>query len=455
MRLLSYLIYITCPACDVETIIDETRSYSNIRQTSRLDEFIIQALKAMLHEKSRGVQKVTNSNKTRAHSKVATALRLVCSDRILSTSKNMPVIDDCSQTSISHPQSPFSSAFMQSSIIDFGPKSIISIQPSGDKKNEDSSQIDVKPNSLHTSFSGSHDSIQLYERNAGMQWTRTRVKALESQIRSITSNTSQHGANIGINITKDMLCDARFIAQVELKFLIVRMKGIICAIDQHAADERIGLERLEKALLDKVCGNSHDSDKKILVQLSKKKNIALDELFKYVPLQQPHVFNVSPTQIQTIENHKKTINNWKFNFTVNSCNEEVTLNGVPGICDKVACSKDFVAFLQAIETRSTDVSLVRPAFVKRALSSYACRYAIMFGDPLSDDQCTKIITDLSKCDMSFICAHGRPSIVPLIDLDNSLWNEEDTKKSVKSTHLPVDSEHAPQRFYSEKYTNYC
>jgi DNA mismatch repair protein MLH3 len=50
------------------------------------------------------------------------------------------------------------------------------------------------------------------------------------------------------------------------------------------------------------------------------------------------------------------------------------------------------------------------------LNSRACRSAIMFNDPLDKNQCKQLIRDLSRCAFPFICAHGRPSLVPLVEL---------------------------------------
>ncbi|CAI7629463.1 unnamed protein product [Penicillium pancosmium] len=50
------------------------------------------------------------------------------------------------------------------------------------------------------------------------------------------------------------------------------------------------------------------------------------------------------------------------------------------------------------------------------LNSRACRTAIMFNDPLSIDECKTIVTRLAQCAFPFQCAHGRPSMIPLLDL---------------------------------------
>jgi len=42
--------------------------------------------------------------------------------------------------------------------------------------------------------------------------------------------------------------------------------------------------------------------------------------------------------------------------------------------------------------------------------------AIKFGDELSLSDCVRLIRQLSRCRLPFQCAHGRPSLVPLINV---------------------------------------
>ena len=447
----SFLLYITCPPNDVQVILDETRSYSQITQRERLDKFIIQALKSKLNKDAcTSSENHSIYNDTMVGSKIRTAKntgsRLVYSKQI-STSKKIsknqePLFDDDD----SSPSSPFSSAFMEDLIIDWKKSSTEPIPPN-DKTKYIAGSIQHHGSIKENKVSEPSEKIEFPDFDNGMQWTRTRIKALESQIRTL-ANVNESSMNVGINITKDMLSTAKFIAQLDCKFIIVNMKGIICAIDQHAADERIGLERLEKALLDKISTANNNSDEKVILNLSKKEHISSDDLIKYVPIQKSKVIHLSVSQLQTIRNHKQTLNDWKFNLILSKGSLEVTLIGVPGIGDRVASSNDFIQFLQAIERRSTDVSLVKPAFVKRALASYACRYAIMFGDSLSDRQCINMISELSKCDMSFMCAHGRPSVVPLVDLSMIEANNVVTNKSIfeKKRNDQFDNREVPLRF---------
>lgn len=59
-----------------------------------------------------------------------------------------------------------------------------------------------------------------------------------------------------------------------------------------------------------------------------------------------------------------------------------------------------------------------PQALMELFQSKACRSAIKFGDKLATDEAEMLIENLSKCMFPFQCAHGRPSMVPLIDLAN-------------------------------------
>ena len=42
----------------------------------------------------------------------------------------------------------------------------------------------------------------------------------------------------------------------------------------------------------------------------------------------------------------------------------------------------------------------------------------MFNDELTVAECTSLIRRLAECSLPFQCAHGRPSMAPLVDLGN-------------------------------------
>ena len=46
----------------------------------------------------------------------------------------------------------------------------------------------------------------------------------------------------------------------------------------------------------------------------------------------------------------------------------------------------------------------------------------MFNDILSKDQCVELVQRLAQCAFPFQCAHGRPSMVPIVDIGASSGN---------------------------------
>ncbi|EPE07726.1 dna mismatch repair protein [Ophiostoma piceae UAMH 11346] len=50
------------------------------------------------------------------------------------------------------------------------------------------------------------------------------------------------------------------------------------------------------------------------------------------------------------------------------------------------------------------------------VSSKACRSAIRFNDPLAREECVELLARLLGCSFPFQCAHGRPSMVPVLNL---------------------------------------
>ncbi|CAK9293534.1 unnamed protein product [Gordionus sp. m RMFG-2023] len=56
-----------------------------------------------------------------------------------------------------------------------------------------------------------------------------------------------------------------------------------------------------------------------------------------------------------------------------------------------------------------------PKTLFEILCSKACHNAIKFNEPLTNLQCAELIMQLKFCNLPFQCAHGRPSLMPLIN----------------------------------------
>lgn len=57
-----------------------------------------------------------------------------------------------------------------------------------------------------------------------------------------------------------------------------------------------------------------------------------------------------------------------------------------------------------------------PPGVLRTLKSKACRGAIMFGARLEGCECEALVEQLQATQLCFCCAHGRPTMAPVVDL---------------------------------------
>ena len=67
-----------------------------------------------------------------------------------------------------------------------------------------------------------------------------------------------------------------------------------------------------------------------------------------------------------------------------------------------------------------------PKTILSFLATRACHGAIRFGDALSHEDRQQLLDDLANCNSPFQCAHGRPSLVPLMyveEHDNHLSNK--------------------------------
>jgi DNA mismatch repair protein MLH3 len=269
-----------------------------------------------------------------------------------------------------------------------------------------------------------------HELSTGTNWTRTRLKALESEIAdlAVRKRTDEKNSR-ATRITKEMLAKAQFVAQLNAKFIVILTDGgLLCILDQHAADERIGLERLEHAL-EEIVSTSNTSSAQtrnsVDAFLSKKGLMKSADILKDIPVSS-QIISMSASNFTTLLRHKNSVLKWRFMFDItNEACREIRLTRVPCICGKSASTKDFLQFIQVLGQQHSlgTTTLMKPPFAKRILASHACRYAIMFGDLLTERRCKEMISNLAKCNLSFICAHGRPSIVPLIDLN--LFDDEE------------------------------
>ncbi|KAL1354261.1 hypothetical protein AAHE18_05G029500 [Arachis hypogaea] len=205
-------------------------------------------------------------------------------------------------------------------------------------------------------------------------------------------------------ISKKCLEDAKVLHQVDKKFIPVVAGGTLAVIDQHAADERIRLEELRQKVL--------SGEAKGITHLDAEQELVLPE----IGYQLLHSYNEQIKDWGWMCNIHVHSEPYKRNLDVlNRQPMAVTLIAVPCILGVNLNDVDLLEFLQQLA--DTDGSSTMPPSVIRVLNLKACRGAIMFGDSLLPSECSLIVEELKHTSLCFQCAHGRPTTVPLVNLE--------------------------------------
>jgi DNA mismatch repair protein MLH3 len=258
-------------------------------------------------------------------------------------------------------------------------------------------------------------------------------------------------------LSKEGLRNAQVIAQLDKKFILVKMvafpdgalheTGTLVLIDQHAADERVRVE----SLLSELCAplSNTSSQSQYHSKLGHGSQVAFTILEKQVQ------FSVSHHECDTLRKHADKFAAWGILFDISSAEPSTARNPQslvtvttlpPSIAERCkADPKLLISLLRSTAWKYEEEQLhfgsltkdnlptsdneTSPLWLRRLSScppslvelvnSRACRSAIMFNDELRIRQCEELVSQLSKCIFPFMCAHGRPSMVPLIELGDA------------------------------------
>ena len=213
-------------------------------------------------------------------------------------------------------------------------------------------------------------------------------------------------------LSKIVLKSARIISQVDRKFILICMNNhsqadtiegneLLVLVDQHAADERIRVERLLAEL-----GSSRAT------------------------LSKPIIFEIQAREHVILARQAAYFADWGILYEVvvppGSQKCRVVVMALPtAIAERSRIEpKVLIELLRAEawkrEEHGGSIATKQcPQGVLDMLNSRACRSAIMFNDELTQDEAQTLIQRLSDCAFPFQCAHGRPSMIPLVDLGTS------------------------------------
>ncbi|KAI9054024.1 hypothetical protein LZ554_001197 [Drepanopeziza brunnea f. sp. 'monogermtubi'] len=241
----------------------------------------------------------------------------------------------------------------------------------------------------------------------------------------------ESASGIAGRVSKEALKHAEVVSQVDMKFILVKLRSfpsrdnnMLVLVDQHAADERIRVE----TLMEELCTpESSDS------------GVSAGSSILSSCLDKPLHFEISPKEIQLLIAHRSHFANWGILYSFSSLEPEslcqrLTVHSLPpGISERCKLEPRLLIDLLRAEVykvhdagRSSAASLASENWLQKIhgcpqgildlLNSRACRSAIMFNDVLSRAQCEILVGRLAGCAFPFQCAHGRPSLVPLVDV---------------------------------------
>lgn len=271
-------------------------------------------------------------------------------------------------------------------------------------------------------------------------FTHTQEEQQQQQPAPHTSLMSLGNHNTRKNtfsISKSSLREFQFLYQVDNKYIFVidhRSSTLYC-IDQHAADERIRLEALECQYREATTVDVLELETPVEIHGLENMLLHLEEPQHAQLSHWGFVYSIrdgsSGSKNKKLKTHDSTMSyrhgssrtwQWRQDSPTSSSSMIVILHQVPVIEGRVATKENFQQFVQSLASDSALISTVMdlPTFVHHILKSKACRGAIMFGDPLTEYECQEILDGLRTCNFPFQCAHGRPSIVPLIQMHTSM-----------------------------------
>ena len=277
---------------------------------------------------------------------------------------------------------------------------------------------------------------------------------------SIENAFKESSTYFSAKLLRESLKDAVIISQVDRKFILLIMAkeqpnsllhahseisgGVLVIVDQHAADERIRIEALYAELF------TAPSEQALKFQSS----LGLSSAIETTCLTEPITFRVKSQERILFRRHSAFFARWGILFDLSqpqlgpSVVESTDLCQIsirtlpPGIAER--CRVDVKCLIElmrreiwkkeegengfsgnlsadSFEHESDWLRRIRdcPQGILDLLNSRSCRSAIMFNDFLTLEECRALILRLSACKFPFQCAHGRPSMVPLVDLDLS------------------------------------
>lgn len=227
------------------------------------------------------------------------------------------------------------------------------------------------------------------------------------------------------------------IAQVERKFIVASADRVLFAIDQHAADERVRFHSRPSASprspahqrsfgCDAYLTLTPAAPSSLSLQVQLEKLLASTIQASGLPIAgslgerrlcPPARLALTPHEHSLLSRHRPRLGAWGWRLRDDGADARtLVLEAKPLVQSVELGERAMLEYVEELDATGGGSTFAPPA-VLRVLASKACRRAIMFGDTLTLAQCQAVLHELSQCELPFICAHGRPTITPLIDFE--------------------------------------
>ncbi|GCE04508.1 DNA mismatch repair endonuclease MutL [Dictyobacter aurantiacus] len=175
----------------------------------------------------------------------------------------------------------------------------------------------------------------------------------------------------------------RVVGQVAQSYIVTEGEGGMYLIDQHAAHERILLERMVASL---------------------KARTPISQLL-LTPIQ----LELSPNELEAIEDHQAQLEQIGFKLASDSHDGTLEVRAVPGVLVKQMNARSLHELL--IELSSAESLGDTETWEERALANVACKAAIKANYFLTVSEMREMLEQLEQTRAPFSCCHGRPTMV--------------------------------------------
>lgn len=205
-----------------------------------------------------------------------------------------------------------------------------------------------------------------------------------------------------------------------------RNRRLILLFDQHALDERLNFEKYQSQFL-----------------ASTSRGMTVDTTPEWST-------TISTGTMQLIRRAEDILRQWHFQYSISSSPQEdgggegdhgskkgsyvVSLTETLQILEESLTINDFLEFVYYLHDQMHVLPMcaLKPPAVTRILAFRSCHSAVRFGDHLSLEQCKDMVNQLPSTSFPFQCAHGRPSMVPMVEYVNDKRNHSIRPPSYKN-----------------------